>query len=128
MPAAKPGLFLSYARGDDVEPFDPARSFVARLVRDLQAHGFDVWFDRVSMLSRQLTFHQEIRDAIAARERLVLVVSPRAVHSDYVQQGSRPDRVRRPRLRGAGHGNGRNGSVRFGKMRQVILRLHGGLR
>jgi hypothetical protein len=35
--------------------------------------GFDVGFDRVPMSSRQLTFRQEIRDAIAARERLLVV-------------------------------------------------------
>jgi hypothetical protein len=79
-------VFLSYARGDDGEPFVPARSFVARLHRDLKAAGFDVWFDREDMPSRRLTFHQEIRDAIAARERLVLVVGPKAVTSDYVRQ------------------------------------------
>src|SRR5262245_11246436 len=79
-------LFLSYARADDGEPFDPATSFVARIHRDLTAAGFDVWFDRVSMPSRRLTFHQEIRDTIAARERLMLVVGPKAVTSDYVRQ------------------------------------------
>jgi hypothetical protein len=36
--------------------------------------------------SRSLTFHQEIRDAIAARDRLVLVVGPQAAASLYVQQ------------------------------------------
>jgi hypothetical protein len=30
-------IFLSYARGDDVDPFDPAASFVARLHWDF--HG-----------------------------------------------------------------------------------------
>src|SRR4051794_40852864 len=79
-------VFLSYARSDDVEPFDPATSFVARLHRDLEAAGFDAWFDRVDMPSRSLTFHQEIRDAIAARERLLLLVGPKAVASDYVWQ------------------------------------------
>src|SRR6516164_4288786 len=72
-------VFLSYARGDD-------EAFVKRLRDDLTAAGFDVWFDRVDMPSRSLTFHQEIRDAIAARDRLVLVVGPRAVASDYVRQ------------------------------------------
>jgi WD40 repeat protein len=75
----KPRLFLSYARGDD-EPF------VRRLHGDLTARGCDVWFDRVSMPSRQLTFHQEIADAISARDRLVLVVGPKAATSDYVRQ------------------------------------------
>jgi NB-ARC domain/TIR domain len=79
-------IFLSYARGDDGEPFEPQRSFVARLARDLQERGCDVWFDRVSMPSRSLTFHQEIRDAISACERLLLVVGPQAVSSDYVRQ------------------------------------------
>jgi hypothetical protein len=70
-------IFLSYARGDD-EPF------VRRLHDDLTAAGFTVWFDRVSMPSRALTFLQEIRDAIAAADRLLLVVGPRAAASDYV--------------------------------------------
>jgi len=72
-------IFLSYARGDD-EPF------VRRLHHDLTERGFDVWFDRESMPSRNLTFHQEIRDAINACDRLVLVVGPKAVASDYVRQ------------------------------------------
>jgi hypothetical protein len=72
-------IFLSYARGDD-EPF------VRRLYEDLKAHGFKVWFDRVSMPSRNLTFHQEIRDAVAAHDRLLLVVGPKAVASEYVRQ------------------------------------------
>src|SRR4051812_421145 len=79
-------VFLSYARGDDLEPFDPATSFVARLHRDLTAAGFDVWFDRESMSSRSLTFRQEIRDTIAARDRLVLVVGPKAAASTNVRQ------------------------------------------
>lgn len=65
------GIFLSYDRGDD-------KPFVERLCEALKARGLDVWFDRESMPSRRLTFHQEIRDAIAAHERLVLVVGPHA--------------------------------------------------
>jgi len=72
-------IFLSYARNDD-------EAFVHRLYADLTNAGFDVWFDRVSMPSRQLTFHQEIRDAIAVRERLLLVVGPGVLISDYVAQ------------------------------------------
>lgn len=72
-------IFLSYARDDDAP-------FVWRLYRGLTAAGFDVWFDRVSMPARMLTFHQEIRDAIAACDRLVLVVGPNVVSSDYVTQ------------------------------------------
>lgn len=72
-------IFLSYARGDDEE-------FVRRLHNDLTKARFDVWFDRVSMPSRQLTFHQEIRDANAARGRVVFVIGPRAAVSEYVGQ------------------------------------------
>jgi hypothetical protein len=71
-------LFLSYARGDD-EPF------VERLYHALRAGGFDVWWDRACMPNRGATFTDEIRRAIAARDRLVLVVGPRAVGSAYVR-------------------------------------------
>jgi len=70
-------IFISYARADD-EPF------VKRLYEDLTKSGFDVWWDRVSMPSRALTFLQEIRDAIDSADRLILVVGPKAVESDYV--------------------------------------------
>src|SRR5262245_40080382 len=69
-----PRLFLSYARGDD-EPF------VERLFGALRNRGFDVWWDRACMPSRRLTFHQEIRDAVTACERLVLVLGAGAVAS-----------------------------------------------
>jgi len=72
-------VFLSYARNDD-EPF------VERLAEALGSRRFNVWFDRQSMPSRQLTFHQEIRDAISMCDRLVLVVGPEAVSSSYVAQ------------------------------------------
>ena len=72
-------IFLSYSRADD-EPF------VWRLCEGLKSAGFTVWFDRISMPSRQLTFHQEIRDAVSGSDRLVFVVGPRAVTSDYVSQ------------------------------------------
>ncbi len=74
-----PSILLSYARGDDADPFDPATTFVVRLHRDLTGRGFEVWFDRIAMPSRGLTFYQEIQDAVAARERLVLVVGPKAL-------------------------------------------------
>ena len=70
-------IFLSYARDDD-------KPFVRRLYEGLKAAGFEVWFDRVSMPSRSLTFSEEIAEAIAASDRLVLVVGPKAAESDYV--------------------------------------------
>ena len=72
-------VFLSYARGDD-------KDFVRRLYDDLVARGFEVWFDCVSMPSRQLTFHHEIRNAVTVCDRLVLVVGPKAAQSDHVTQ------------------------------------------
>jgi NB-ARC domain/TIR domain len=72
-----PTVFLSYARGDD-EPF------VAKLHAHLASCGFDVWFDRVSMPSRGLTFLNEIRDTINGRDRFILILGPMAVISDYV--------------------------------------------
>lgn len=74
-----PKVFLSYARDDD-EPF------VHKLRDDLAEAGFKVWLDRRSMSSRGLTFHQEIRDAIMESDRLILIVGPHALRSDYVTQ------------------------------------------
>ena len=68
-------IFLSYARGDD-EPF------VRRLCADLTAAGFTVWFDRESLMSRGLTFHQEIKDAIRCDvDRILYVGGPKAAVS-----------------------------------------------
>ena len=63
-------VFLSYARGDD-EPF------VKRLYADLVKAGFTVWFDRESLMSRGLTFHQEIKDAILTEVDRVIYVGGR---------------------------------------------------
>ena len=72
----KPKLFLSYARTDD-EPF------VEHLYERLVAEGFSVWWDRKCMPSRALTFLKEIRDAIRASDRVVVVIGPKCVTSDY---------------------------------------------
>jgi hypothetical protein len=48
-------------------PRSDNESFVRRLCNRLTQSGFRVWFDRVSMPSRQLTFHQEIREENNAR-------------------------------------------------------------
>ena len=71
-------VFLSYGRADD-EPF------VKRLHQHLTEEGFNVWYDRVSMPSRALTFLHEIRDAIHNSERVVVVLGPHALGSDYVR-------------------------------------------
>ena len=72
-------VFLSYARADD-EPF------IRRLCDDLTTAGFTVWFEREDLRSRGLTFHHEIREAITKCDRLVLIVGPKAVASEYVRQ------------------------------------------
>ena len=73
-------IFLSYARGDDVP-------FVRKLYGDLIGAGFKVWVDRESLLSRGLTFHQEIKDAIRTEvARVVYVGGPRAAISPYVRE------------------------------------------
>lgn len=78
-------VFLSYARNDDDPDYhDPNKSFMRRLYNDLIAAGYDVWWDREHMPSRGLTFLDEIRDAITASRRLILVVGEHAVKSDYV--------------------------------------------
>lgn len=71
-------VFISYARGDD-EPF------VSRLVGHLMSKGLDVWFDRHSMPSRSLAFMEEIRRAIDAADRLLVVLGPAGISSDYVR-------------------------------------------
>jgi hypothetical protein len=45
-------VFLSYARGDDGAPFDPATSFVARLYRkgDRRSQVLFPWKDRRASL------------------------------------------------------------------------------
>jgi WD40 repeat protein len=75
-----PRIFLSYARNDD-------ETFVRRLYDDLRQAGFIVWFDREALLSRGLSFHQEIKDAIRTEvDRVVYVGGPKAVSSAYVRE------------------------------------------
>ena len=69
-------IFLSYAHADD-EPF------VKQLYQDLTENGIDVWWDRKAMESRGRTFLQELRDAIEGSDRLIAVIGPKAVISDY---------------------------------------------
>jgi hypothetical protein len=71
-------VFLSYARADD-EPF------AALVHRSLTDAGMSVWWDRRSMPSRGLAFLREIRDAISRSDRVVVVVGPAALRSDYVR-------------------------------------------
>jgi WD40 repeat protein len=75
---SSPSVFLSYARADD-EPF------VRRLHDDLVHAGVEVWWDRQAMQSRGRTFLQELRDAIQGVDRLLAIIGPNALESDYVR-------------------------------------------
>ena len=70
-------IYLSYARKDDPE-------FAERLYLDLTAAGFSVWMDKYDMPSRGAPYNKEMIDAIEHAERLLLVVGPEALTSDYV--------------------------------------------
>src|SRR5262245_36627587 len=70
--------FISYGRRDD-------EVFVEKLRDALCARGVDVWWDRVGMASRGKPFLRVIDDAIRAAVRVVFVVGPEALASDYVQ-------------------------------------------
>jgi hypothetical protein len=73
-------LFLSYARGDD-EPF------AKRLYADLTKAGFEVWWDRESLHSVSLTFHQQFKDAIHKTiDRMIYITGPKAAISGYVRE------------------------------------------
>ncbi|MDQ1042978.1 toll/interleukin-1 receptor domain-containing protein [Streptomyces sp. V4I2] len=71
--------FLSYARADDPD-------FRRALSDGLARAGCRVWLDREAMPNRGTTFGQEIRRAIEACDRLVLLVGPGALSSEYVAQ------------------------------------------
>lgn len=70
-------VYLSYARVDD-------EAFVERLYHDLKDE-FDVWWDRVSMPNRGLTFLQEIQYAIDRADKFLLIIGLGALKSDYVR-------------------------------------------
>jgi tetratricopeptide (TPR) repeat protein len=81
----KKRVFLSYARADDDPDYDSeAKSFLRRLYNGLTVAGFAVWWDRVSLPSRGMSFTKEIEDAIRACDRLALIVAPGALASHYV--------------------------------------------
>jgi tetratricopeptide (TPR) repeat protein len=86
MSIAQQTIFLSYGRSDDHPDYhDENRSFMRQLYNDLTAQGYHVWWDRVSMPSRSLTFLKEIERAINGCNWLILVVGPNALGSEYVQ-------------------------------------------
>lgn len=63
-------IFLSYP--------SPQRALAERLVLALEAEGHEVFFDRQD-LEVGASFHQRLRDGIAAADALVFLVTPRSV-------------------------------------------------
>jgi formylglycine-generating enzyme required for sulfatase activity len=59
-------------------------SFTARLVGDLQAAGADVWVDTAGVTSND--FVRRISEGMAGRQWLVLVMTPEALASPWVQR------------------------------------------
>ena len=73
-------VFISFARKDD-EPF------AKKLHNDLTKRSFEIWWDSESLHSVQLTFHQQIKDAIRSTiDRLIYISGPAAAISEYVQE------------------------------------------
>jgi len=82
----KPSIFISYGRGDDHADFNDAdKSFLRKLYTDLTTDGYTVWWDRESMPARGLEFIKEIENAITEHDRMILIVGPHGIGSDYVR-------------------------------------------
>lgn len=79
-------IFLSYGRGDDDPDFDDTdKSFMRRLYNSLTTAGLKVWWDRENLGSRAVSFLQEIRDAVTASDKLILIVGEKGMNSDFVR-------------------------------------------
>lgn len=76
MPDSPINIFISYAHND--------MAFVDRLEADLRNQGFAIWVDRRSLQGGQ-QWHRELEEAIDRSQILLIVLSPEAVASDYVQ-------------------------------------------
>jgi formylglycine-generating enzyme required for sulfatase activity len=70
-------IFISYSRAD--------KEFVDRLARDLIENGIDVWVDRSNIRGGD-RWRQRITDGISSSELVVVVLSPKSLHSEYVER------------------------------------------
>ncbi len=70
-------IFISYSRRD--------QEFVTRLASDLNAHVAGVWFDQSTIQAGQ-KWHDEIMEGIHECKAFILVLSPDALESRYVQE------------------------------------------
>jgi hypothetical protein len=75
-------------------------AFTARLTDDLRAAGADVWVDDEAILSDD--FVKRINEGLTGRDWLVLVMTPAAIESVWVQQevNAALNQVRKNRMRG----------------------------
>ena len=72
-----PRVFISYSSVD--------RGFVEQLIRDLQANGITPWYDQWEMIpGESLTW--KIGNAILDNDRMVTIMSPNSVASEWVQR------------------------------------------
>lgn len=69
-------VFISYSRADS--------DFVARLVRDLEAHGIGVWVDIEGLQPGTPNWETSIREAIRQAFALIFVASPHAAQSSPI--------------------------------------------
>jgi hypothetical protein len=77
MPDTPISLFISYAHADS--------PFVDRLEADLRQQDYDPWVDR-DRLAGGLRWRRELQAAVDRAYALLVVLSPEAVASEYVQQ------------------------------------------
>lgn len=76
MPDEVTSIFISYARADS--------PFVDRLKADLHRQGFAPWLDRRGLAGGQ-QWRRELQEAVERCQVLLVVLSPDAVASPYVQ-------------------------------------------
>ncbi|MBC8100373.1 MAG: toll/interleukin-1 receptor domain-containing protein, partial [Armatimonadetes bacterium] len=70
-------VFLSYARADD-------ELFVRKLYERLTAKDLTVWYDHKKMTNSGGEFPQHLTNSVLASKRLLLILGPNALTSDYV--------------------------------------------
>ncbi|MBI1212974.1 MAG: TIR domain-containing protein [Alphaproteobacteria bacterium] len=70
-------FFISYSRDDE--------TYVARLKRRFEANGIPVWIDTRDVVPGSQNWERSVRQALDVSFALILVASPRAAKSEYVQ-------------------------------------------
>jgi tetratricopeptide (TPR) repeat protein len=92
--AQKVGIFVSHHHSESED------AFTARLVRDLEVAGADVWVDDARITSDD--FIQKINEGLSGRQWLVLIMTPEALRSPWVQTevNAALNQVRKGRMRG----------------------------